>query len=87
MKQAAYQALGKPLLESGFAVITINHRSSADAAYPAQINDVKAAIRFVRANADKYNIDPSFIGITGFLPVDILHLWRNIKLCQRIYSW
>jgi acetyl esterase/lipase len=66
MKQAAYQALGKPLLESGFAVITINHRSSADAAYPAQINDVKAAIRFVRANADKYNIDPSFIGITGF---------------------
>ena len=66
MKQFAYNSLGKPLLEGGFAVIAINHRSSSDAAYPAQINDVKAAIRFIRANADKYKIDPSFIGITGF---------------------
>lgn len=66
MKQFAYNSLGKPLLEGGFAVIAINHRSSSDAAYPAQINDVKAAIRFIRANAAKYKIDPSFIGITGF---------------------
>ena len=66
MKQMGFQSLGKPLLDAGFAVITINHRSSADAVYPAQINDVKAAIRFVRANAAKYNIDASFIGITGF---------------------
>ncbi len=66
LKNAAYEALGKQLLESGFAVISINHRSSFDAAYPAQINDVKAAIRFIRANADKYKIDASFIGITGF---------------------
>lgn len=66
LKQFAYSALGKQLLEGGFAVIAINHRASSDAAYPAQINDVKAAIRFVRANADKYKIDASFIGITGF---------------------
>lgn len=66
LKQFAFNSLGKPLLESGFAVIAINHRSSSDAAYPAQINDVKAAIRFVRANAEKYRIDASFIGITGF---------------------
>ena len=66
MKQTVMEPLGKKLLESGFAVIAINHRSSSDAAYPAQINDVKAAIRFVRANADKYKIDASFIGITGF---------------------
>ncbi|WP_198513472.1 alpha/beta hydrolase [Confluentibacter lentus] len=66
MKQMGFQALGKPLLDSGFAVISINHRSSGDAMYPAQINDVKAAIRFIRANADAYNIDASFIGITGF---------------------
>ncbi|WP_111309219.1 alpha/beta hydrolase [Confluentibacter sediminis] len=66
MKQAGFQALGKPLLDSGFAVISINHRSSGDAMYPAQINDVKAAIRYVRAHADKYHIDASFIGITGF---------------------
>ena len=66
MKQFTFDAFGKQILESGFAVVSINHRSSSDAAYPAQINDVKAAIRFIRANADKYNIDESFIGITGF---------------------
>lgn len=66
MKQMGFQAIGQPLLDSGFAVISINHRSSGDAMYPAQINDVKAAIRFIRANADTYNIDASFIGITGF---------------------
>lgn len=66
MKQFAFEALGKPLLESGFAVIAINHRSSSDAPYPAQINDVKAAVRFLRAHADDYHIDASFIGITGF---------------------
>lgn len=59
-------SLGSPLLEAGFAVVSINHRSSTDAPWPAQIQDVKAAIRFIRANAAKYNIDPSFIGITGF---------------------
>ena len=66
MKQMAFGTMGKQLLESGFAVVAINHRSSSDAAYPAQINDVKAAIRFLRGNADKYKIDASFIGITGF---------------------
>ncbi len=66
MKQFAYNTFGKQLLNSGFAVIAINHRSSSDAVYPAQINDVKAAIRFIRANSGKYKIDPSFIGITGF---------------------
>lgn len=66
LKQAGFQSMGKQLLEAGFAVIAINHRSSGDAAYPAQINDVKAAVRFIRANAAKYKIDNSFIGITGF---------------------
>lgn len=66
MKQFAFDTLGKQLLEGGFAVIAINHRASSDAAYPAQINDVKAAVRFVRAHADRYKIDTSFIGITGF---------------------
>jgi acetyl esterase/lipase len=65
-KQSAFETMGKQLLESGFAVIAINHRASSDAVYPAQINDVKAAIRFVRANAGKYKIDASFIGITGY---------------------
>lgn len=66
MKGITYFSYGKPLTEAGFAVVCINHRSSTDAKFPAQINDVKGAIRFIRANAEKYNLDTSFIGITGF---------------------
>lgn len=66
LKKMAFETMGKSLLDAGFAVVSINHRSSADAPYPAQINDVKAAIRFVRANAEQYRLDASFIGITGY---------------------
>ena len=65
-KQMAYMSIGKPLNDAGFAVVSINHRSSGDAKFPAQIHDVKAAIRFIRAHADEYKLDTSFIGITGF---------------------
>ncbi len=65
-KAMASASIGTPLLNAGFAVVSINHRSSMEAIWPAQIQDVKAAIRYIRANADMYNIDPSFIGITGF---------------------
>lgn len=57
---------GQKLLENGFAVVSINHRSSRDAIFPAQIQDVKAAIRFVRANSQQFSLDNSFIGITGW---------------------
>ncbi len=58
--------IGQKLLDSGFAVVSINYRSSGDAQFPAQIHDVKAAIRYVRANAAKFGLDNSFIGITGW---------------------
>ncbi|MBN2638448.1 MAG: alpha/beta hydrolase, partial [Bacteroidales bacterium] len=64
-KGADLSTLGKALLEAGFAVVAPNHRSSMDAKFPAQINDIKAVIRFVRANAEKYQFDTSFVGITG----------------------
>ena len=54
------------LLKAGYAVVTPNHRSSGDAKYPAQINDIKAVVRFVRGEAEKYHFDTSFIGISGF---------------------
>ncbi len=66
MKAMTYFSFGKPLLDAGFAVVCINHRSSGDEKFPAQIHDVKGAIRFIKANAEKYKIDESFIGITGF---------------------
>ena len=57
---------GQALLNNGFAVVSINHRSSADAVWPAQLHDIKAAIRFIRANATKFSLDSSFVGVTGF---------------------
>jgi hypothetical protein len=66
LKGAEMKTIGKALLEKGFAVVTPNHRSSRDAIFPAQINDIKAAIRFVRARGNEYQLDTSFIAITGF---------------------
>ena len=65
-KGYAFMSVGKPLTDAGFAVVCINHRSSGDAKFPAQIHDVKAALRFIRAHAADYRLDTSFIGITGF---------------------
>ena len=41
----------------GYAVASINYRFSQHALFPAQIEDCKAAIRWLRANATKYNLD------------------------------
>lgn len=66
-KSATYgNGLGQKLLDSGFALVSINHRSSSDAKFPAQIQDVKAAVRFLRANAHSFSLDTSFVGITGW---------------------
>ncbi len=65
-KGSVMSTVAKPLLEARYAVVAPNHRSSNDAKFPAQINDIKAAVRFIRANANKYQLDPSFIAITGF---------------------
>jgi acetyl esterase/lipase len=45
--------------------VTIGYRLSGEAIWPAQIHDCKAAIRWLRANAKKYNLDPARIGAWG----------------------
>jgi acetyl esterase/lipase len=49
----------------GFAVASINYRLSQEAIFPAQINDCKAAVRWLRAHAKFYNLDPARIGAWG----------------------
>ena len=61
------------LLDAGYAVVTPNHRSSADAKFPAQIQDIKGVIRWVRANAAQYRFDPS-----SGLPPDAVSLYRRM---------
>lgn len=52
-------------LERGYAVVAVNYRLSGEAQFPAQINDIKAAIRFIRANANTYSINPDKIATWG----------------------
>ncbi len=49
----------------GYAVVSINYRLSGEAVFPAAISDVKAAIRYIKANAEKYNLDPNNIAMWG----------------------
>jgi len=53
------------LLERGYAVASINYRLSGQAIWPAQIHDCKGAIRWLRAHAPEYNLDPRRIGVWG----------------------
>jgi acetyl esterase/lipase len=53
------------LLAAGYGVASINYRLSGEAQYPAQIYDAKAAVRFLRANAAKYNLNPDQFGAWG----------------------
>jgi acetyl esterase/lipase len=53
------------LLAADYAVASINYRLSGEAKYPAQINDAKAAVRFLRANATTYNLNPDKFGAWG----------------------
>jgi len=53
------------LVEAGFTVISLNYRLAPEYKFPAMIEDVKCAIRSLRAHADEYNIDPNRIGVWG----------------------
>jgi acetyl esterase/lipase len=71
-----YKAAIKEAAERGYVAATISYRlmkfdeakketATATPIFPAQIHDAKAAIRSLRANAEKYRIDPNRIGVTG----------------------
>ena len=53
------------LVPRGYAVAAFNYRLSQDAKFPAQIEDCKAAVRWVRANATTYQLDPNRIAAWG----------------------
>jgi acetyl esterase/lipase len=53
------------LIVDGYVVASVEYRLSGEAKWPSQVFDCKAAIRWLRANASKYNIDPAHIGVWG----------------------
>jgi len=55
----------EPLLEAGYTVFSLNHRMTPRFKYPSQISDVQRAVRFIRHNAKRFQIDPKRIGAIG----------------------
>lgn len=53
------------LVHAGYAIASIDYRLSGEAKFPAQIYDLKAAVRYLRANAVELGIDPNRIGASG----------------------
>ncbi|MEZ6136374.1 MAG: alpha/beta hydrolase [Pirellulaceae bacterium] len=54
-----------PMVREGFVGATIEYRLTGEAPFPAQIEDCKCAIRYLRAHSQKYNLDPKRIAVGG----------------------
>lgn len=67
LPQNVYRSLPNfvDIARSGYVVASIEYRHSQEAIAPAQAQDVKAAIRYMRANAEQYNVDPEKVAIWG----------------------
>jgi uncharacterized protein (TIGR03067 family) len=51
--------------KDGYVAISVNYRLTGEAPFPAQLTDVKCAVRWLRAHADEYDVDPHRIGAYG----------------------
>lgn len=57
--------MAQKIASSGYVTAAVEYQLSLEAQYPAAVHNIKAAIRWLRANADKYGIDTSRIAISG----------------------
>jgi len=57
--------IARELLNNSIAVATINYRLSGEAIFPAAVEDAKAAVRFLRSNAEKYKLTPGKFIVFG----------------------
>jgi len=64
-KSAAVSERLMPIVANGFAVASANYRLVPSMRYPSPVHDVKAAVRWLRANAAEYGLDPDRIAIGG----------------------
>ena len=75
--------VGTAALGAGYILVTPNHRTYGDALYPAQINDIKAVVRYLRGNAEELGVDTSFIAVSGFSSgghlASLMGVTRNVK--------
>lgn len=65
MERSAYIPWLTYFAKRGYIAASVEYRLSNSAHFPAQIEDVKKAIRFLRAHADEYGIDPDRVAVGG----------------------
>lgn len=64
-RRAGHRRLASYVTSGQYAGVSVGYRLTDEAIWPAQIHDCKAAIRWVRANAKAYNLNPDKIGVIG----------------------
>lgn len=64
-KRQDYHFYTKAFAKKGYVVATVSYRLSGEAPFPAAVQDCKCAVRWLRANAKKYRIDPNQIAVIG----------------------
>jgi acetyl esterase/lipase len=64
-KRDSWDKMCQQLAARGYVAVTITYRLAPDHQFPAAVEDSKAAVRWVRANAAKYHVDPNRIGALG----------------------
>jgi pectinesterase len=58
--------MAQQIASRGYVTVTVEYRLSTEAIYPAAVNDVKTAIRWLRANAKTFNVDTAKVAVWGF---------------------
>lgn len=67
------------LAEAGYALALIEYRASEENIWPSQLIDVKTAIRFLRAHASQYGLDPEHIGVIGRSAGGMIASWAGMN--------
>lgn len=65
MNRSAHLAYLSELARSGFVVASVEYRTTNEATYPKQLEDIKSAIRYLRAHSLRYHIDTERVGVMG----------------------
>ena len=63
--KAAHLAYLSRLAQEGFAIASVEYRTTNEGVFPMQVQDVKAAVRYLRAHAERFRINPDLFGVMG----------------------
>src|SRR5262249_30541096 len=74
-----YDGLCMRLAQQGYVAATVTYRLAPKYQFPAAVYDCKAAVRWIRANAGKYHIDPEPVGAPGGWPGGPFALFLGVR--------